>query len=420
MKTRFFLILIFLTGFFSFSSGQDFWEEVVLPDLVVPNKIDFDLEGNIYLLTLNGVYRSNDNGQTWENLSLSFIESYNVGIEATENNSIYVGSVPYGKFYYSSDGGESWDSTQTNIEGTILLKSLRNTSDLYIGNFGGIYKSVNNGNNWTKVLNATIVEAFYDIIETDGGLIAGSVHWMSSDSGGVYQSLNGGNTWNLLSLTGHGIYSFDIDTSNNIIVGVFVAPFQSEPGIYKSTDSGHSWVNIYNEAYIGPVLCDPFGGIYGGLTATAGNSGWGIRYSHNNGLTWDTINSGMEYCEGILELKMSPDSYIYAITQSTEKLYRSYNPIVEINGHSKSKPKCFKVFPNPSSNKIFINSPLFLTYSPEIVIYSMINNIFHYYEENINYNSKTIEIDISKLPSGTHIMLIKLNNETFHIKFFKI
>lgn len=298
------------------SKGQDFWEEVILPDSVVPVKLDFDTQGNLFLLTLNNIYKSSDNGLTWLDLNLIQEDSYNKDIEISNNNVLFFGVDPYGNFFVSDNYGQSWDTIQTQIQGMIVLRTINNEAELLAGTWGGIYKSLDFGINWTKVLDISSVEVINDIISNGEYLYAGSVNWMNSDNGGVYRSSDFGNNWELIGLYGYGIYSFAVDSSNNLCAGVFLAPLTSSPGIYRTYDEGGNWINIYNEAYIGSVISDPFGGIYGGATATIGNQEWGIIYSPDNGLNWSELNTGMEYCEGINYLTLSPDLFLYAITYS--------------------------------------------------------------------------------------------------------
>ncbi len=141
---------------------------------------------------------------------------------------------------------------------------------------------------------------------------------------------------------------------DSLITGVYVAPLTSNPGIYRLIDNGQNWENIFNEAYIGPVICDPFGGIYGGLTATIGNSGWGVRYSPDNGLTWEPILSGLHDNASITSLAISPNGYIFATTDSPSKLYRSVNPVVKLDELFKiNHPLRFN--PNPCRDILNIN-----------------------------------------------------------------
>ncbi len=401
----YFLITVFTIN----SIAQDFWERVILPDSVVPLSLDFNSQGHIYLLSLNSLHKSLDEGETWQNLGLTLYDSYNKDIAIKLDNKIYVGVDPWGRFYYSNNDGLLWDTIFTNIQGMIVLFLTNYDNILLAGTWGGLYKSSDSGYTWTQVLSTVNSEVFNDIIEKDSMLFAGSVNWIGPNAGGVYRSFDQGDTWELSGMIDHGIYSFAIDIDSNLLAGVHVAPFSSSPGIYRCTDQGIIWENIYNQAYIGPVVVDPFGGIYAGLSATMGNPGWGIRFSDDNGITWTNLSSGMQYCIGVTDLAISPANYIYAATYYPNHLYRSINPIVGINESKiKDKKHNIHVYPNPCDDRLFIKLEKEPSTNIIVEIFDFAGNsliIWKYFE----INNKEIQIDIKNFSAG--IYFLKVNNE---------
>jgi len=400
------------------SKGQDFWEEVILPDSVVPVKLDFDTQGNLFLLTLNNIYKSSDNGLTWLDLNLIQEDSYNKDIEISNNNVLFFGVDPFGNFFVSDNYGQSWDTIQTQIQGMIVLRMINNEAELLAGTWGGIYKSLDFGINWTKVLDISSVEVINDIISNGEYLYAGSVNWMNSDNGGVYRSSDFGNTWELIGLYGYGIYSFAVDSSNNLCAGVFLAPLTSSPGIYRTYDEGGNWINIYSEAYIGSVISDPFGGIFGGATATIGNQEWGIIYSPDNGLNWSELNTGMEYCEGINYLTLSPDLYLYAITYSPSKLYRSSNVLVrqiELSPFAKME---VTIYPNPFKDRICIDINQAFNEVEIALFSSQMQKVYSYKLKNTEKNNPFC-IEVNGLSQGLFLIQLIADNLTLNYKIIK-
>jgi hypothetical protein len=402
----------FLIIFFTFNSeAQDFWEKVDFFDTIGINNIGFISSGKTFIATIEGVFKSENNGENWE------LTSLNDGaccLSVAPDDAIYVISMYNSNLclYKSVNEGNTWDSIHIFEDNIPFNNNASYISLNYImiyGAMGGIYKSADSGYTWTQVLSTVNVEVFNDINEKDSLLFAGSVNWIDPNAGGVYRSFDQGDTWELSGLIGYGIYSFAIDTDSNLLAGVHVAPLSSYPGIYRCTDQAVIWENIYNQAYIGPVVVDPFGGIYAGLSATMGNNGWGIRFSDDNGIAWTDLSSGMQYCIGVTGLAISPANYIYTTTYSPNQLYRSINPILGINKPDiKDKKHNIHVYPNPCYDRLFIKlekEPL-TNIIVEIFDFAGKSLIIRKYFE---INNKEIQININNFPAG--IYFLKINNE---------
>src|SRR5262245_10399270 len=122
-----------------------------------------------------GVWKTDDNGAYWENISDGFFNTAAVGTIAvadTDPNVIYVGTgeatirgdVSYGDgVYKSTDGGKSW--TNVGLKDTHHIARLRihpqNPELVYVAALGhafgpnkerGIYRSKDGGQNWEQVL----------------------------------------------------------------------------------------------------------------------------------------------------------------------------------------------------------------------------------------------------------------------------
>ena len=127
--------------------------------------------------TLGGVFRSTDNGATWS--------ATNTGITSLDIRGLYsVGSVLFagsngGGVYRSTDAGNTW----TNVAGgSVYAFGLACGTDLYAGllNNGGIIKSTDNGLTWTGdnsgLMNITLTS-----------FAANSSYIFAGTFGGVYK-----------------------------------------------------------------------------------------------------------------------------------------------------------------------------------------------------------------------------------------
>lgn len=149
-------------------------------------------------------------------------------------------------------------------------------STLYSLSDGGIYKSTDNGDNWTDLSPGLGIRQFYrmansptnpavitggaqdngsvarqtngnwvDWLGADGmeGLVSPTDHlklWGTSQNGSLYRSLNGGNSYSNLGRPSPGQWVTPIwihPSNENILYGGWT-------GVYKSTNGGLNWTNI--------------------------------------------------------------------------------------------------------------------------------------------------------------------------------
>jgi len=142
---------------------------------------------------------------------------------------------------------------------------------------GGIYKSINNGDDWIDLSTGLGIRQFYrmansptnatvitggaqdngsvtrqattgnwaDWLGADGmeGLVSPTNHlnlWGTSQNGSIYRSTNGGNSYSGLPKPSNGqwVTPLAIHPTNETIV------FGGWTGVYKSTTSGTAWINI--------------------------------------------------------------------------------------------------------------------------------------------------------------------------------
>lgn len=124
-----------------------------------------------------GMYRSNNNGKTWQHLGLA--ETHHIGriaLHPTDSNTVWVAALGhlYSKntergIFKTTDGGKSWQHTQSlgNNTGAIdLIIDAQNPNTLYAatwersrrawdfvesGEGSAIYKSTDGGDNWSKI-----------------------------------------------------------------------------------------------------------------------------------------------------------------------------------------------------------------------------------------------------------------------------
>ena len=154
--------------------------------------------------------------------------------------------------------------------------------------------------------------------------------WIGSPAGGLWKSVDGGNNWttNTDNLPVIGVSSIAIDPTNTqnmlIVTGDAHATDTYSIGILKSTDGGNSWnttslsYNINQEKRINKVIINP---VYPDSVFAVTNDN--IMISTDAGINWQTVGLGGRWRD--IEFKPGTPSTIYAAKQSSggSNVYRT-------------------------------------------------------------------------------------------------
>lgn len=237
--------------------------------------------------TGGGVWKTEDYGTTWDNVSDGFFASPSIGaIDVAEHdaNIVYVGTgsdgirsnVIAGKGMYKSiDAGKTWDHIGLDKTGHIGAVEIDPTNHniVWVAAIGnafkpnperGVYKTTDGGASWEKVLFISDKVGIVDIELLPGNpnviyaaawkvdrkpwtIISGG----KNEEGGIYKSINGGKSWEKLSkgLPQGLIGKIDLAVSpsnSSIVYAVIEAPGK-EGGLYKSEDQGKSFVQVSSD-----------------------------------------------------------------------------------------------------------------------------------------------------------------------------
>ena len=223
-----------------------------------------------------GLWKTTNAGTSWQPMTDN-IPSLAVGavaVHPSNSNTILIGTgegfVLSSWFIYgvgvlkSTDGGLTWNQTGLNVAdstkfaSTALVWDPSNTNNVYLASTFGIYKSTDQGDNWTLtlpgvgcglVINKNNPAILYATLQTNG----------SYTNGGIYKSIDSGVTW-VQQTTGlpissdMGFTSISICDSfpNVLYAGVSypeASPILGEMvGFYKTSNGGASWTNL-NPSY---------------------------------------------------------------------------------------------------------------------------------------------------------------------------
>lgn len=237
-----------------------------------------------------GVWKTEDYGTSWQNVSDGFFKTPSIGalsVAQNDPNIIYVGTgsdglrsnVIEGKGMYKSiDGGENWEAIGLQKAGQIGAVRIHplNHNIVYVAAVGsafksnedrGIFKTTDGGKTWKKVLYISDKVGFSDIefLPSNPEVLFASA-WKAErkpwtiisggtpNEGGIYKSLDGGATWEKtmtgLPTTLIGKIDVAISAADSKIVYALVEAPEKEGGLFKSTDQGQSYKQVSSDNVI--------------------------------------------------------------------------------------------------------------------------------------------------------------------------
>jgi photosystem II stability/assembly factor-like uncharacterized protein len=161
--------------------------------------IDANSPNKVYGCNYRGVYRSADSGQTWfKNNGWAY--GCQLAIDPNNGNTIYSGY--YDRIYRSVDGGINWSPYNNGLVGYCesLLIDHSNTETIYYGSNVGAFKSVDGGRNW-QAKNSLLVAS--DIPNVAIAPSEPRTIYIEFSNNGIYKSTNSGDSW--ISLPGSDV-----------------------------------------------------------------------------------------------------------------------------------------------------------------------------------------------------------------------
>ena len=232
--------------------------------------------------SVNGVYRSDDNGNSWVR--------HDAGLNVKDVTSLeFLGTVLIagtnggGVFSFDSTGN-SWIPKNTGITSTSVEKIITQGSDMYCGTYySGIFASSDNGNTWSSRSSGLPEGPITALYQSGPNMFCGFLFGY-----GIYKSADQGQTWFHSGLT--KAVSAMSELPGKLFAG-------ASDGMYRSTDNGISWSASGSglPSSSGVMSLLPFGTeIFAGLDSkgvyisTDGGNSWTAR---NNGISTLSVNS---------------------------------------------------------------------------------------------------------------------------------
>jgi hypothetical protein len=244
-------------------------------------------DADIYAVSYpTGIFKSDNDGATWtpaiNGITLS---SGNAFVRSVGRNTTHLFAGTHTGIYRSNNGGTNWTLANGSLtaSGTIYANKFfqfgNTTFAVFSGtiaNGGGIQRTVDNGNTWLighsgMGSNATV----YQMATSGTALYAAT-------SVGIYKSTDNGQQWTLLSGSNFAVYAIQAVNGRLIVISTF--------GYRYSVNDGANWTNA-----TGAVASPTKGELiaYDGKLYAITGTNTGALVSTDNGSSYTAFNDGL-------------------------------------------------------------------------------------------------------------------------------
>lgn len=204
-----------------------------------------------------GLWKTTNNGSSWtcltdENNVLG-VSDIIIPTDYSSSQTIYIATGDRDAWdnrsigvLKSTNGGSSWNSTGIQFDlsdGDMVTRLLLHPSDnqtIIAATSNGVYKTTNGGSTWNNQLTST---SFIDMEYKPGDF---NTLYGSTTSGSIYRSINGGNNWTEELSQGNRIELAVSEDEPTYVYAIIANSSSALDGIYKSTNSGNSFSEIFS------------------------------------------------------------------------------------------------------------------------------------------------------------------------------
>ncbi|WP_284650977.1 T9SS type A sorting domain-containing protein [Flavobacterium terrisoli] len=336
----------------------------------------------------------------------------------------YDATLGFGGVFKTTDGGLNWEQQNTAAY-TTAGESWFNFVHFFNANVGitqgdpegaggefEIYRTIDGGDNWTRVPGASLPNPLTGEYGYNGGYdVAGGTLWFTTNKGRLYRTTDMGVTWTVsqapladfgsAAVSGNAIFS---DANNGFLLKTQGTTYTA----YTTSNGGTTWTagTPYTGAY--RLLCY----IPGTTTLVATGAGptvaeMGSAFSSDNGTTWTSIDTGAQ--------RLSP-----AFLNGTTGWCGGFNEdefaggVFKLNGtlgNSDFNTTKFKVYPNPATSVVNLQTEGLDSYTLKVTDLSgkvMTTREFSGIENALDISSYATGVYFFEINSGSQSQTIKI------------
>lgn len=271
----------------------------------------------IFIGTLAGVYKSTNYGNNWEPMNEGLFDSYINSLAITRDKKILVGTL-YNGLFISTNYGRTWTQMQNEFKNKsvncILAKS---DGFVLVGTTSGLYRATQMFDFWGKVDADLKNNTNINTLAVDSS----NAIFLGTNNGYIYKSTNNGVNWTQV------YYSKDISIYRIIVSPqnvVYAATYGK--GVLRSKDGGQTWEEL-NDGLFNPYVT----GIVALPSREFFASTWGNGVFHGKEYEISTYVEG-EYCTDneipinyVVTTQFNSDNYFIAQLSDNNGSFK--NPI---------------------------------------------------------------------------------------------
>lgn len=348
----------------------------------------------------SGVFKTINGGISWIQINNGINDNFirSIGVHPTNSNIILAGSFNNGLFR-SSNAGNTWNHVVDINDGTILDISFNEyyPDTVFVATHNsGIYRSSDAGISWQ---NLSIGNSFKVIIDP---IVPSRVYYLSYST--IFKSENYGNTWSTFFTANNEICSCEINPQNNNIIFLGTNPADS---LYKTIDMGAHWQRLPFSDIITDILVNSADTSQIYLSGPA----IGVYRSTNSGFSWIDFNNNLITLM-VIELKQHhlDTSTLYA--SMNEGSIKKNNEIITSNINDFNGDKLRDcILSQNSPNPFELSTTIFFEiFTPQVISLKVYNIFGLEVASSINdykYPGKyEIKFDSGDLPCGNYLYSI--------------
>ncbi len=446
MDANNFIISTLGGGLFKTSDGGNNW--VQISNTGLNDKFVYSLMllgANILAATQSGIFQTLLNTISWQATNVGFL---NIAINSflMIGNSIYAGTS--NGIYLSTDLGLNW--LLLGLTKTIIATLFPGPAGMILAGiqFGGLMKSTDNGNNWTRV-SGGLLDQFTSVktgvyngtnglyiigTETKGALKSSDLtNWTNAGgldlqlvsdiqgdpsgtkyyagtSSGLFESDDGGNSFVKTGFDGKNVIKV------NILDSLLILATTNTTGMFQSTDGGKTWTSKWDNNAKGTSVISVY---------VLSESSWIVMTSQGTfmtedfGETYTNQDTGLilKDVKAILPVaktnKTTFTNTTYDILGGTNgmSVWRMQNFVVTaVDDNNLSVPNKFSLsqnYPNPFNPSTTINYKLSAISKVTLKVYDILGReVTTLLNKEQPAGSYKITFDASKLASGIYLYRI--------------
>lgn len=362
----------------------------------------YSSDAYLYAVAIPGLFRSNDNGRSWQQLSphLFFVDDMSVDGERLAALTFYDPHV-----YVSDNHGVDWDTLSLPAplpRGNSRAKILVVDSIVLIGYdaTSNLYRSSDRGTTWEQIGIPLSRDTKYQYDRDTREL------WATTSTG-LYSSIDAGRIWNRRA-------SFNSEKMTDLYIKGNFLLATTDSGVVRSTNFGRVWshsieglprlpsrLRYGSIAVNGDTLAIALKSTFYSSQDTA----FGIYYSIDSGVTWKP-NQGLRYVSSVTDIETYQGEWIAGTQGHGVLRSSSLTSQAPFSDARASLPSAVieGVVPNPASGTARMAYRLQSGADVRLELHTLDGRVIrHLLNEHREAGRHSVEIETQGLPSGYYL-----------------